>query len=204
MNDSLRHDLTAYYDQDAPIRAGRPLSPIRLGFQQRFVDLLAAERRHRVVDFGCGPGRDSQAFVEAGHPTTGLDLSAEHFRHATTTGFDRLQASLLHPPLRPGSFDAGWSMSTLVHVPDDRFDEAMSAIRYVLQPGAPLGLGMWGGGDHEGPSVEDTISPPRFFSRRSHDRVNVMLAAHGEIEVSEIIDPLDRPDWQYQFAILRV
>jgi hypothetical protein len=95
-------------------------------------------------------------------------------------------------------------MSTLVHVPDSRFEDAMNEITSVLQDGAPLAIGLWGGFDEELISTVQDIQPQRFFSLRSHDRAREMLAKHATVEHFETWDYGDASHWEYQFAIVRI
>jgi SAM-dependent methyltransferase len=109
---------------------------------------------------------------------------------------------VLHLPVRRATFAAGWTMSTLVHVPDRRLDDAVRSITAALRPGAPLAIGLWGGFDHEGWLPARDGLPSRFFSLRSHDRARAMLARHGTLDEFTTW-PDDRSTWQYQLAILR-
>lgn len=196
-------ELAAYYDQDAAGRAGRDLDPERVRRRAEFVALLRAEGRRTVLEVGTGPGLDVAAFVDAGLEVAGVDLSAENVRLARQAGADAYQASVLEMPFADRSFSAGWTMSTLLHIPDTGFDPALAAIAARLEDGAPLAVGLWGGHDYEGVSDRDTIDPPRFFSHRAHDRLRAMLARAGRLERFETWG--GSPDgWQYQWALLRV
>ncbi|MDQ3391111.1 MAG: class I SAM-dependent methyltransferase [Actinomycetota bacterium] len=196
--------LAAYYDHEAQARSNRALDPRRIVLRDEFVAMLAAEGRSRVVEVGTGPGRDGAAFIQAGLQVAGVDISSEHVRLARAAGVDAVCASLFDLPYPLSSFDAGWTMSTLVHVEDARFHAAMDAICSVLREGAPLAVGLWGGLDHEGVSDRDEILPPRFFSLRTHARTRAMLGQHGEVERFETW-PSDRAGgWEYQWAVLRV
>ena len=73
-------------------------------------------------------------------------------------------------------------MSTLLHVPEVDIEHALAEITRVLQPGAPLAIGVRGGHDREGRREEDDIVPPRFFSPRSDDRLREILGRHGTVE----------------------
>ena len=199
---SLDAELRDYYDQDAPRRLKRGRGPLRRRLQETFLDLLLSENRSRILDLGCGPGLDTSAFQAGGLRPVGLDLSVEHARLAAAGGVPALQGSLFAPPFRPSVFEAAWTMSTLVHVPDARFDDAMGAITAAVQPGAPIGIGLWGGYDEESQYPTDVIEPPRFFSHRSHDRAVEMLGRHGEV-ISFETKAFDQLDEEYQFAILR-
>lgn len=157
-----------------------------------------------MLEVGTGPGRDAAAFIAAGLALGGVDRSREHVRLARLAGVDAYQASVLAMPFPARRFDAGWTMSTLVHVPDDQFAAALDAIAERLVDGAPLAVGMWGGQDHEGHSDRDTIDPPRFFSSRSHERARAMLSRVGRLERFDTWAGSRSTDWEYQWAVVRV
>lgn len=196
-------DLIRYYDQDAQRRDEAELSPGRVAWRQEFVELLVGEGRHRIIEFGSGPGHDGRGFAGAGLDWIGMDLSIAHAGLATRHGVLAVVGSLFHPPVRLGFFDAAWSMSTLVHVPDVDFDGAMAAMVATLRPGAPIALGLWGGRDWERHRAEDLFDPPRFYSLRSHERARAMLGRHGTVERFDVHDPGHASGWEYQLAIVR-
>ena len=198
----LEAGLAAYYDQEAGERAGRELQPRRVEHRAAFLDLLVAESRHRVVEIGTGPGVDAQAFLARGLWVSGVDLSPEHVRRAREVGVDAYVASVLGLPFADDSFDAGWTMSTLLHVPDSHLDAALAETLRVLAPGAPLAVGVWGGPDWEGPSDHDRFQPPRFFSLRSHERWRAALERHAAV-VQWDTWTLEGQAWTYQWAVLR-
>lgn len=197
-------DLATYYDQEAPDRSERDIDPGRVARRTEFIEVLRTERRTSVVEIGTGPGRDASAFVAAGFAVTGVDLSAEHVRLARAAGADVRPATVLDLPFDDGSFAAGWTMSTLLHVPNADFGTAMIEICRVLEPGAPLAVGLWGGVDREGPNPRDTIQPRRFFSNRSDDRIRHMLSPFGVIERFETWSDSNVAGWHYQWVVLRM
>jgi SAM-dependent methyltransferase len=200
--DPLEADLATYYDQEAAERAARDLQPRRVEHRSAFLELLVAEGRHRVVEVGTGPGVDAQAFLARGLAVSGVDLSPEHVRRAREVGVDAYVATVLGLPFADDSFDGGWTMSTLLHVPDRHLDAALAEILRVLAPGAPLAVGVWGGPDREGPSEQDRFQPPRFFSLRSHERWRAALERHAPVEQWDTWTP-EGQTWTYQWAVLR-
>jgi SAM-dependent methyltransferase len=209
---SLDTDLAAYYDQEAAQRATRALDPRRVEQREEFADLLGSDGRRRLLEIGTGPGRDGTAFMARGLAVSGVDLSPEHVRLARAAGLDAYVASVLNLPFADDSFEAGWTMSTLLHVPDKDFDAALREVRRVLTRGAPLAVGVWGGRDAEGPKEDDEIQPPRFFSLRSHERLLEMLGRHGTVERFETWPAVARAGqaalettvpWTYQWALVR-
>lgn len=196
-------DLIAYYDAEA--RGGHRTAhgPLRAGLRERFGALLRAEHRRRVVDVGSGPGLDVEPWLHAGIDVTCLDIAHANVELAHRRGMRGVTGSLYDLPFRDGAFDALWTMSTFVHVPHDRFDAAIGEMCRVVRPGAPLGIGTWGGLDFEGVPEFGELRPYRFFSLASHDRWREMLGRHGDIEIFETFAPAAGHEWEYQFAILR-
>jgi SAM-dependent methyltransferase len=200
--DDLERRLAEYYDREGEARLREPLDGRRVAARSRFIELLDEESRRDLLEVGSGPGRDALAFADAGIHVVAVDRSLGHVRLAAAQSIRAVQASVLHLPVRRATFAAGWTMSTLVHVPDRRLDDAVRSITAALRPGAPLAIGLWGGFDHEGWLPARDGLPSRFFSLRSHDRARAMLARHGTLDEFTTW-PDDRSTWQYQLAILR-
>ena len=199
--DAIEAALTRYYDQESADRADRAVDPQRAAARAGFVGRLTAEGRRSLLEIGIGPGRDAATFVEHGIATTGIDLSWEHARRASALGAGVVVGSVRALPFARASFDALWSMSTLMHVPDSAIVAALDEVGRVLMPGAVAAIGVWGGPDVEHHSDVDRYDPPRFFSRRSDDRWLELLERIGDVESFEPWTGED--DFWYQWAIIR-
>jgi SAM-dependent methyltransferase len=199
----LDADLIAYYEAEA--RDGRRTTQVdlRVRLRKRFAELLCHEKRNRVVDVGAGPGLDVQGFQAGGFTAVGLDLAFANAAVMQRRGLQALGGSLYQLPFRTGCFDAVWSMSTFVHVPHARYQQAISEMLRVVQPAGLLGIGTWGGSDFEGVVETGDLRPCRFFSLASHDRWRAMLAGHGDVVLFETYETDDPLGWEYQFAVLR-
>ena len=160
MTRSLESELAAFYDRDARDRATRTIDPERVRHRDGFVDLVVGEGRRRVLEIGVGPGRDAAAFLARGCRVVGVDLSHEHVRLATAAGSPSVRASVLHLPVRPRGFDAAYSVSTLLHVPDESVDAALDEIISAVERGAPVAIGVWGGRDWSGRGPFDDDTEP--------------------------------------------
>jgi SAM-dependent methyltransferase len=202
--DELDADLTAYYDQEAGLGLRVGHGPLRTDLRERFSDLLRREGHRRIVDVGAGPGLDTIAFAHDGFEIVGVDLAPANVRALVGSGALGAVGSLYALPFRDAEFDALWTMSTFVHVPDARTDAAMRELCRVVRPGGVLGIGTWGGFDWEGISDHDTIEPRRYFSLAAHVRWRQALTRHGMVESFETWRPNPDIDWEYQFAVVRV
>lgn len=199
----LDADLTAYYDAEARGGLRGELDPTRVEIRRRYIHALRAERRRTVIDVGSGPGRDTVAFHRDGFDATGVDLAPANVSALCSQGPAGVTASLYALPFRTSSFEALWTMSTFVHVPHERFDEAMTELLRVAAPGAPIAIGTWGGQDYEGVPEFGELRPYRFFSLASHERWRSMLERHGDIEYFEAYPPTREGGWEYQYAVIR-
>lgn len=196
-------DLVAYYDNEVQSRLGRDLPSERVARRSSFSELLGREGLKSVLEIGSGPGRDGQAFASAGFAYTGVDLAPNSVAACRALGLDARVASVLELPFEDASFDAGWTMSTLLHVADSDLDAALAEITRVLRPGAPLAIGLWGdavGGERH---WEDDrgFGPPRFFAIRTDDSLMTTLRRHGTVEHWQTWDGGD--GLHYQWAVLR-
>jgi len=196
-------DLIAYYEAEARGRHRVGHGDLRQNLRERFAVSLRGESRVHLVDVGSGPGLDTATWHRDGFQVVGVDLAYGNVELVREQGLVGVTGSLYRLPFRTAAFDALWTMSTFVHVPDDRFDEAISELIRVVRPGASLGIGTWGGLDFEGLGEFGELRPYRFFSLRSHVRWRELLAMHGALEVFDTFESTGSQGWEYQFAVLR-
>lgn len=195
-------DLVEYYNNEVPARAHRDLPATRAAARAAYVDLLSREGRTTVLEVGCGPGRDGTALQDDGLTYTGVDLAPASVEHCRAIGLDAHVASVLDLPFPDATFDAGWTMSTLLHIDNADLRPALSEICRVLRPGAPLAIGLWGAAEATEHAFEDEteFGPARFFSIRTDDQLRAELEQHGVVE--------EWSTWEgepmhYQWAVLR-
>jgi SAM-dependent methyltransferase len=192
--------LRRFYDVELAERESRPLGDGRQRHLEAFVDLCVREGRTRVVEVGCGAGRDGKPMAEAGLAYSGVDLSSTGVAICRRLGLDAVQASATGLPFPDDAFDAGWSMSTLMHLPGDGMERALAELGRVLVPGGLLEVGVWGK-DVDGERFD---SGGRYFRQRTDDDLRRLLGAVGEVLAFETWDHLDDDGAHYQWARVRV
>lgn len=196
-------DLRAFYEREAEARTRAELRSRRRDIQAAYLELLAREGRHSVLDIGAGPGLDGAGFVAAGHRFIGIDLARGNGVLAAERGLTVVQGSITALPIRPGSFDAGWSMSTLMHLEPDDVITAVDQTVQALRPGAPFSIGLWGSEDEV--VTFDGVDPPgprRVFHLRSFGHNRSLLAAGGIVESTERLEAL-ADGWDYHLFRVR-
>ena len=150
---------------------------------ENLVTLLRAEGRASVLDFGAGPGHDGRAFLDDGLWFVGVDVAHGNGVLAAARDVHVLQGSMVAPPIRPRAFDAGWSMSTLMHIPEREVPQVVESMAQTLQAGAPFLVGLWGGG-RGGDHIDEAIEGERrlFSQRNIHRRCRCARRGLGRSE----------------------
>lgn len=98
-----------------------------------FTDLIPDKK---VIEIGCGAGRDASLFTEAGFDYLGTDASESMIKVAqkrVPQGRFEVQSFYdLHLPR--GSFDGFWTAATLLHIPKADLPPVLQSIRALLKP----------------------------------------------------------------------
>lgn len=125
-----------YYRQHADAFFSGTVDVDMASLYQPFVAALPAQGR--VLDAGCGSGRDSKAFARMGYTVDAFDASpemvamaSEHARLAVRQmRFDEVDAV--------SRYDGIWCCASLLHVPSVELPDAMQRLARALKPG-----GIW-------------------------------------------------------------
>lgn len=177
MRRDVREKLRAFYDKEMSDRASRPLAPERTRRLEAFLEDLRGRKATSVLEVGCGAGRDGVIIRGAAFEYTGVDLSASAVDACFALGLDAVKADAISLPFEDNTFDAAWSMSTLMHLPGDDFGFALEELARVVRPGGIVDIGLWG-------HTEDrdwTSNDGRFFRHRSDETLRAELARVGSL-----------------------
>lgn len=128
----------------------------------------------RILDLGCGPGRDLLVFLERGHQPVGLDGSAAFVQMARErTGVEVWHQDFLALDLPEAAFDGVFANASLFHVPLQELPRVLGELRACLQPGGVLFASNPRGGNEEG------WSGSRYGSYHDFARWRELLLAAG-------------------------
>jgi SAM-dependent methyltransferase len=100
---------------------------------------LRGDPPFRILDFGCGPGRDLKYFKELGHEAIGLEGAASFVEHARAySGCEVWQQDFLALNLPPEYFDGIFANASLFHVPSQELPRVLRALWTALKPDGVL------------------------------------------------------------------
>ena len=137
--DAWVHTHRATYERMAVDYARRIDDYAAADEAERFARLAApsAFAGPRVLDAGCGPGRDAALLRLAGAEVVGLDLARAMLRQARQLDDDGhlCQGDIRRLPFVTASFDAVWCFATLGHLPPHAIPHALAEFRRVLNNG---------------------------------------------------------------------
>lgn len=93
----------------------------------------------RILDFGCGPGRDLKVFSDLGHEAIGLEGAPQFVRMARAySGCEIWQQDFLKLDLPREFFDGVFANASLFHVPSQELSRVLRELRAALKPGGVL------------------------------------------------------------------
>ena len=187
MNETL-----SYYDQhaDAFIAGTRNAD---MSEQYRFF-LKHLSPGCKILDLGCGSGRDSARFSSLGFDVTVVDGSAElckrvkeHYgMEALCIKFEELSFI--------SRFDAVWACASLLHVKKADMPHILSKVSAALKPGGILYASFKYGS-------EECIRNGRFFNSYTEQDIGTLLTAENKLtlldyRITDDVRP-DRPGEQW-------
>jgi SAM-dependent methyltransferase len=131
-------DSVAYYDLNADRFTADTGGLNMSALYERF--LHRVEHSGRILDAGCGVGRDALAFVERGYSVVAFDASTEMVRlaRARITGRAEVLQMRFDDAGWREEFDGVWACASLLHVPATDLPPVIRRLRVALRPGGVI------------------------------------------------------------------
>ncbi len=152
------------------------------------LDAIHGDAPLRILDFGCGPGRDLLALGERGHAPIGLDGAEAFVRLARgLAGVEVWHQDFLALELPAAEFDGVFANASLFHVPSQELPRVLAELRDCLRPGGVLFASNPRGQNEEG------WRGRRYCAYYDFERWRALVLGAGFVEVRHYYRPDGRP-----------
>lgn len=99
--------------------------------QNRFVSVLKGQR---ILDFGCGSGRDTKYFLELGYDVAAIDGSEELCKRAREYTGINVKHMMFQDLSDIEKYDGIWACSSILHLPKDELNQVIIKMKNALAP----------------------------------------------------------------------
>lgn len=131
-----RDNTIEYYNTNAEAFYSGTVSVDMSVWRDRFTAHVPAHGR--ILDAGCGSGRDSRAFMEQGYEVVAFDASSEMCRMASELIGQQVLEMRFEDMEFEDEFDGVWACASLLHVPYDGLPDALGRINRSLMTAGAL------------------------------------------------------------------
>lgn len=152
------------------------------------LDAIEGNAPFRILDLGCGPGRDLRTFKSLGHEPVGLDGAAHFVEMARRwSGCTVLHQDFVALDLPPASFDGVFANASLFHVPSAALPDVLARLHAALKPRGVLFSSNPRGHNEEG------WNGPRYGCYYDFDTWSAVVSAAGFEPVTHYYRPAGLP-----------
>ena len=120
-----------YYNNNAEAFIQGTISVDFSATQDRFLRLLSGKK---ILDFGCGSGRDTKYFLEKGFEVAAIDGSVELCKAASLYTGIEVKHMLFLDLDESAAYDGIWACSSILHLPKFELKEVFLKMSEALVP----------------------------------------------------------------------
>lgn len=129
----MRDKTLDYYNQNAAAFVAGTISVDFKQKQDKFIGRLQAG--DYILDFGCGSGRDTKYFLEAGMKVDATDGSEELCKIASKYTGIKVRQILFQELDEYEKYDGIWACSSILHLPKDELKQVLIKMAAALNAG---------------------------------------------------------------------
>lgn len=165
----------------------------------KFISLLPGKK---ILDAGCGSGRDVEYFLEDGLEPTGIDISEGMIKEAkkrVKKGKFKIM-DFLDLKFKDNSFDGVWSMAGLLHTPREDVKKALKEFYRVLKENGAIYIAVKEGEGEKEIKKEKYQNEPRHYVFFKKDELEKYLHENNFKIISSEVNDDQGTKWVEIFA----
>ena len=171
-------DLTLdYYNQNASEFCSGTKNIAFSEHQNIFLSCLAPQGS--ILDFGCGSGRDSKAFLDRGYDVESMDGSEALCRLASKTIGKEVKFRKFQELEGKDLYDGVWACASILHLSMADLEDVMKRIYQALKPKSIL-YASFKYGEYEG------IRNGRYFNDMTEKKMELLLQRLGLFKIEKM------------------
>ncbi len=176
----VKKETTETYDKIASVYSNTRVAHFWVDEFDFFKSILDGKK---VIDFGCGEGRDAIIFIQNGFDYTGIDISQGMLKIAQerVPGGVFQKADFSKVDFTTGTFDGFWAAASFIHVPKKDITTVLQEAKRVVKTGGAGFISMKEKREIDEEMVyEDRYGGMgRYFSFYTRDEFNGILEKNG-------------------------
>ena len=119
-----------YYNKNAESFIQGTVSADLKDIQDKFLKELSG---NKILDFGCGSGRDTKCFIEAGYDVEAIDGSLELCKSASAYTGIQVKHMLFQDLDKQNYYDGIWACASILHLPKSELKDVLSKMSKSLK-----------------------------------------------------------------------
>jgi SAM-dependent methyltransferase len=145
--------------------------------QETFLAYL--KKTSKILDFGCGSGRDTKYFLTKGHSVDAIDGSKELCKIASEYTGIQVKQMLFNELTAIEEYDGIWACSSILHLPYEELVEVMKKMKVALKDTGII-YTSFKYGNFEG------VRNGRYFIDMTEESLEKMLQDVGGLDVEDM------------------
>lgn len=193
------------YDKYAKLYSENTFHKLWQFLLNQFISFIP--KNSKILDAGCGCGRDTLYFSEEGYEVIGIDIAEELLKQAKTrTKLDKFQKmDFLNLEFPEESFNGIWCHAAITVIPKDKIPTAIKEFNKILKKNGVLYMNIKKGHGQELVRKQNYENAPFLYTYLTKQEVRDLLQSNGfeilSIESIELPDSDNKNiDWIEVFA----
>ena len=195
MKDIIKKTIETY-NQIAKIYADYTFNRLFQYHLNEFISLIPKDAK--ILDIGCGSGRDVQYFLDYNLNPIGIDISHEMINEAKTRvpNGDFKKMDMRNLKFKENTFDALWACASLLHISRKELPKVLQNLNKIIKPNGILFIALKEGEGSKIIREQKYKDLPRLFVYYNKPEIEKLINENGfSIIKSEIEKGTEKTNW---------